>query len=309
MVTLVRILISVVFGLVLGTFIMLAVLANDIKSAVRAYQVREDQRLTEVHLPRVQAEEAVLVARLQEGQAELKAAMARDVRVKVSALMDELITERGQVSIELSQVEAEKTAQTAISAQQQLFMTCEETGERSARCPASSGTPGQGENWILARDTAEVAEQKVLALNVDILRLTDRVKMLDAQITAARVEEEVPSDIRSAWERLQLAETDKLAFNPNLRLRELIESDPSRRVYSDLSFADQFTAMKRLLQDSPEIWVFFILLELAAILLESLLLVVSLASRPTEYHFARANGLIHAADAAMTSGQASYLEG
>ena len=303
-----RPMLSIVTGLVIGTFLTLYTLDGDTNSVVAGWQVKEDASRIEIYEVQINDEVSVLKERVARAQAELWRVHAVDPRTKANARLKTFMTDRNSIVLVISGLRAQRGQSADAALQARNRMKCELDGVINVTCPDASGKQGDGDFYDEAKTRAEAAEKREKSLSREIALGHSRLKAIDTEIKQLQATTPTSSAVATAMNATAAAEDDLLAFDAQARLRGLVVNDPGRHVYDPNSFSNRLSAIVELKRENPYLLIFIAMLEALAIVLESLVFVSSLVARPTEYHQARARLLILSHDRNQAAVQQSYLE-
>ena len=305
---LLRPMLSIVTGLVIGTFLTLYALNGDTNSVIAGWQAKDDAPRIEIYEAQVDDEVSVLEERVARARAELWRVHAVDPRTKANERLKTLVTDRSTTVLAISGLRAQRkqSAEAALHARNR--MKCELDGAINVTCPDASGERGDGDLYDEAKTRAEAAETREKTLSREIALGHSRLTAIDTEITQLQATTPTSPAVTAAINAAAAGEDDLLAFDAQARLRDLVVKDPGRRVYDPNSFSNRLSAIAELTRENPKLLIFIAMLEALAIALESLVFVSSLVARPTEYHQARARLLILSHDRNQAAVQQSYLE-
>ncbi len=304
--TAVRWLMAGVFGMLLGWFLFLGASKTDTYAELVRLQNLEDAKLEESHQEAVAAERGRREEWVRAGRAELSLAHELDTRKEQAAARSAHIAKLSALHATQAALQADMEALQETALQARERMACEEEGRVTPRCPGATGAEGRETAWRAARDAADNAEAGILDLEVALAAGAAKIAAMEAE-TPRRASAETPEAISQAVQAVLDAEQALAEFDEQAVLQARVEADPARRVYDPDSLRDQTLALQSILSENPDLWWMVALMKAAMMALESLILVMGLGARPTEYHVERAAGLLLHWDERARDVRASYL--
>jgi hypothetical protein len=305
--TFARWMMGTVFGLASGFFLFLVAMAPDTGKQLLHMQNREDQRVESFHAEDVEADRSRLLEWVRVARSELHLAESLDTRKAQAEARTAHSAWLNELRIEEASLKADIVALRETADQARERMQCESAGTVTPRCPGATGVPGEREAWANARDTANAAEASILDLEVALAALKTKISGAETQMPPA-VSAQLPVAVRQAVKNVMETEKALAEFDVQAVLKDRVEADPARRVYDPSSVRDQVLALEQILDESPHLWWYMILVKAAMVALESLILVMGLGARPSEYHVQRGKALILHWDASTNAVRASYLQ-
>lgn len=303
----IRWLMAGVFGTLLGGFLFLGALKTDTSAELGRLQDLGDAALAETHREPVIAERDRLEEWVRAARAELSLAEELDTRMEQASVRSAYVAGLAELRAAQADLQADVQALEETAAQARERMQCEEDGRVTPRCPGATGSEGRETAWRAARDAADNAEAGILDLEVALAAGAAKIAAMEAEapnLTSA----ETPETIRQAVKAVLDAERALNEFDVQAALQARVEADPARRVYDTNGLRDQMLAMKSILSENPDLWWMVALMKAGMVALESLVLVMGLGARPTEYHTERAKGLISHWDESARLVRGSYLD-
>jgi len=302
----IRWLMAGVFGMLLGAFLFLGVSKTDTNAELGRLQNLGDSKLAETHQEPVAAERERRKEWVRAARAELSLAQALDTRREQANLRSTNLARLAQLRADQAALQADMQALEETASQARERMKCEEDGIVTPRCPGATGTEGRETAWRAARDAADNAEAGILDLEVVLAAEAAKIAAMETKIPGPG-SAETPEAIRQAVKAVVDTERALDEFDVQAALQARVEADPARRVYDPNALRDQMLALKSILSENPDLWWMVVLTKAGMVALESLVLVMGLGARPTEYHVARAAGLILNWDESAGLVRASYL--
>jgi hypothetical protein len=303
----IRWLMAGVFGMLLGGFLFLGVSKTDTYAELGRLQDLEDADLAETHREPVIAERDLLEEWVRAARAEMSLAEELDTRKEQASVRSAHLARLAELRAAQTALQADMQALEETASQARERMECEEEGRVTPRCPGATGTEGRETAWRTARDAADVAEAGILDLEVELAAGAAKIGAMEAE-TPSLTSAETPEAIRQAVKAVVDAERALGEFDVQAALQAQVEADPARRVYDPNALRDQMLALKSILTENPDLWWMVALMKAGMVALESLVLIMGLGARPTEYHVERAKGLILHLDESARAVRASYLD-
>lgn len=296
-----------VFGMLLGAFLFMGASKTDTYTELARLQDLKDAELTETHRGAVAEERGRLEEWVRAARAEMSLAQELDTRKEQATARSAHLARLVELRATQAALQADIQALEETASQARERMACEEEGRVTPRCPGATGAEGRETAWRAARDAAKDAEAGILDLEVALAAGAAKIAAIEAE-TPSIASPETPEAIRQAVKTVLDAEHALGDYDVQAALQARVEADPARRVYDPNALRDQMLALKSILSENPDLWWIVVLMKAGMVALESLVLVMGLGARPTEYHVERAAGLIRHWDETARVVRASYLD-